>query len=598
MSGKIPQYFIDDLLSRIDIVEVIDQRTPLKKAGKDYKACCPFHDERTPSFTVSQVKQFYHCFGCGAGGNIISFLMNYDHMEFPEAIEELARIAGVEVPEEALPTATRNRQQTDDLLPIIERASRYFQTQLRQHANGRDAIDYLKNRGLSGEIAKRFEIGFAPDIWSGLLDTLGNDPETGRLLEKAGLLIRRDTGGFYDRFRGRIMFPIRDHRGRIVGFGGRIIADGEPKYMNSPETPVFHKGSELYGLYAARDAIIDADTSIVVEGYMDVVALAQHGIDNVVAALGTATTTRHLQRLFRVASHVVFCFDGDRAGREAALKALEICLTEMHGGRQVSFLFLPEGLDPDDFVRAEGADAFHRAVTEAEPLDEFLFSHLRNRTDLKRRDGRARLIELARPLIVTIPPGPYKEMLTRRLGEISGLDDDHYLGNLVGGATQQRPTPRPARPGTAPPESPSSYAHLISLLLQHPRLIHLINNLDDLEIQTQPAAQILASLIDLLREDDQKTTATLVERFRDTPHHARLEKLASWNHQVADGQLEETVLQTANSVRRLMVENAIDRLLETAATGSLNDDEKAELNRYMRLKHELQPEAEIPPETA
>ncbi len=589
MAGKIPQEFIDELLERVDIVDVIDQRVPLKRAGKDYQARCPFHDERTPSFTVSQVKQFYHCFGCGANGNVISFLMEYDHMEFPEAIEELAGRVGMTMPEQDAGAAAP-RERADALLPLVERAGRHFRAQLRRHPAAGQAVEYLKGRGVTGETAARFELGFAPDEWDGLIRAFGASADLAAL-ERAGLVIRGDKGRHYDRFRGRVMFPIRDHRGRTVGFGGRVIAGGEPKYLNSPETPLFHKGSELYNLFAARGAIREADQAIVVEGYMDVVALAQHGIENAVAALGTATSSRHLQRLFRVASHVVFCFDGDRAGRDAAGKAMETALGEMHGGRQVSFLFLPEGMDPDDFVRERGAAAFRDAVAAAMPLDDFLFEQIKGRTSLDRRDGRARLVELARPLLSTVPPGPYKEMLTTRLAGISGLDDPHYVAGLVrstpagpaAGARRHRP---PARPGPL-----SAYAHLLSLLIQHPEMVRKLPDFEGLEDEEQPAARLLADVIAILREDEVATTAAVVERFRGSPYHERLEKLAAWNHQVAEGRLEETLLQTAHSVRRSLIDSAIDRLLEKSGRETLTAADKADLTRFMNLKQTLRMDA-------
>ena len=318
MSGLIPQAFIDELLTRTDIVDVIDARVPLKKAGREYKACCPFHNEKTPSFTVSQVKQFYHCFGCGAHGSAISFLMDYEHMEFVEVVEDLAHMAGLEVPREAgtAPPAAHGERR-DDHFSLLERADRFYRTQLREHPQAERAVDYLKKRGLSGEIAARFGLGYAPPGWDALLTHLGSDAHAHKLALELGLLVQRDDGRVYDRFRDRIMFPIRDRRGRCVGFGGRVLGDEKPKYMNSPESPVFHKGQELYGLFEARKANQKLARLLVVEGYMDVVALAQFGLSNAVATLGTATTPEHLERLYRVVHEVVFCFDGDRAGREA-----------------------------------------------------------------------------------------------------------------------------------------------------------------------------------------------------------------------------------------------------------------------------------------
>jgi DNA primase len=595
MSGKIPQEFIDELLQRVDIVDVIDHRVPLKKAGKDFTARCPFHDEKSPSFTVSQTKQFYHCFGCGANGNVISFLMEYDHMEFPEAIEELAGRVGMTMPART-DTSHTPRREHDVLLPLLERASRYFQTQLRQHAEARTAVDYLKRRGVDGGIAKRFEIGFAPDTWDGLIRAFAASERELSELERVGLVIRKEKGRYYDRFRGRVIFPIRDHRGRVVGFGGRVLGEGEPKYLNSPETPVFHKGSELYNLFGARGAIREADEAIVVEGYMDVVALAQHGVDNSVAALGTATTPQHLHRLFRLASHVVFCFDGDRAGRDAARKAMEISLPEMYGGRQVSFLFLPEGSDPDDFIRANGADEFRAAVAKAQPLDDFLFEQLRRRTRIDddhrkdRKDVHAQLVELAGPMLASVPPGPFRDLLNKKLGEISGLDDADYMVHFEArGRRKNAKGSTHSPPVKTPPLS--YYGHLLSLLLQHPKLIRILPDIEGLDDQESPAAMLLAQVISFLHEDDLTTTAAVVERFRHSPHHARLEKLASWNHQIVDGKLEETLLQTADSVRRSILDDAIDRLLEKSGQQPLSAAEKADLNRFMHQRQTLRMDA-------
>jgi DNA primase len=584
VAGKIPQFFIDQLLQQVDIVEIIEQRVPLRKAGKDFHACCPFHDEKTPSFTVSQNKQFYHCFGCGQNGNVISFLMNYDHLEFPDAIEDLAKRQGLEIPYEK---GSKPRSASIDyLLPILDQASRWFQQQLRKHPEGKNAINYLKNRGLSGKVAQRFELGFAPDSWDGLINSYDEKSVPTTQLETAGLAIKRDRGGFYDRFRGRVMFPIRDHRGRTVGFGGRIIDQGEPKYLNSPETPLFHKGSELYGLFAAREEIQQQGYAVVVEGYMDVVALAQFEINNAVATLGTATTAQHLQRLFRLTPHVVFCFDGDRAGRDAARKAMSIVLPEMHSGHQVSFLFLPDGMDPDDFVRENSADAFRQAVKESTPLDDFLFQRIDENTDITRRDGRARLIELAKPLISTIPAGPYKVLLTKRLSELSGLDDEKYVDAIMQRKNQKdKQLPNNRNKTKSQPLSP--FAYLISLLLQYPNLIKEMPPLDDLDSIDHPAIPPLLDLIARLQTNTESNTASLVEGFRDTKHHARLEKLAVWDHKLVAEENKAVLIQYHNNVRQFIIDQNIDKLLTKAQVVELSDLEKSELRRFTRLKQSL-----------
>ncbi|HHH89105.1 MAG TPA: DNA primase, partial [Aliiroseovarius sp.] len=417
MSGRIPQSFIDDLLNRTDIVELIDSRVPLKKAGREYTACCPFHNEKTPSFTVSPDKQFYHCFGCGAHGTAVGFLMEYEHLDFPEAIEELARQAGLEVPREGGDADSRPRRQNTELYTLLAQADHFYQQQLRQHPQAARAVDYLKQRGLSGQTAAEFGIGFAPPGWDNLLRQLGNSPALQAQLVTSGMLIRKDDGKCYDRFRDRIMFPIRDARGRCIGFGGRILPDAAEaenaeksgkkpaKYLNSPETPLFHKGRELYGLFEARRALRRISRLLVVEGYMDVVALAEAGIRYAVATLGTATTADHLQRLFRLCNEVVFCFDGDRAGREAAWRALENALPVMQDGRQIRFLFLPEGEDPDTQVKKIGAADFEAAIEAAMPFSEFFFSRLKQPLDMEHLDGRAQLVSQARPLLDKLPAG-------------------------------------------------------------------------------------------------------------------------------------------------------------------------------------------------
>ncbi|MCH6572903.1 MAG: DNA primase, partial [Proteobacteria bacterium] len=414
MAGRIPKQFIDELIGRTDIVDLIGTRIQLKKAGREYKACCPFHDEKTPSFTVSQAKQFYHCFGCNAHGTALGFLMEYDRLEFVEAVETLAASMGMEVPRESGSAAPRQDQ---DLYPLLADAENFFCERLKENDR---AIAYLKKRGLSGETAARFGIGYAADAWDELLKELGADNRARKRMVLAGLVIEKDHNKVYDRFRDRIMFPIRDSRGRCIGFGGRVLGEGEPKYLNSPETSLFHKGSELYGLYEARQQNRELERLIVVEGYMDVVGLAQHGITNAVATLGTATTTAHLRRLFQASEEIVFCFDGDRAGRAAAWRALENALPQTGGGHQIRFLFLPDGQDPDSLVRESGAESFASYMAQSETLSEYLIRHLGEQVDMSKLDGKARFAELARPLLRQIPPGAFRELLAREIAELSG----------------------------------------------------------------------------------------------------------------------------------------------------------------------------------
>jgi DNA primase len=400
VAGRIPQSFIDDLVSRADIVEVIDSHVPLKKAGREHKACCPFHDEKTPSFTVSSEKQFYHCFGCGAHGTVLGFLMNYRHLEFVEAVEALAQRLGLDVPHED----DEGRPATAPTAPLYEllaRASSYYQRQLREHPERARAVEYLKSRGLSGEIAAEFKLGYAPPGWDNLTRALGPGEAERNQLVRAGLSVERSERA-YDRFRDRVMFPILDRRGRTIGFGGRVLGDDTPKYLNSPEGAIFHKGRELYGAYQAISSSKTLQRVIVVEGYMDVVALAQHGVANAVATLGTSATSDHVEQLFRMVPDVVFCFDGDEAGRRAAWRALETALPRMRDGRQAFFMFLPEGEDPDSLVRSRGGEAFEKLAADAPSLGTFLFDRLVDQVDLGTIDGRSRMVELARPLLVKI----------------------------------------------------------------------------------------------------------------------------------------------------------------------------------------------------
>ena len=427
----IPQDFIDNLIARVDIVEVIEARIPLKKAGREYTACCPFHDEKTPSFFVSPVKQFYHCFGCGAHGTAISFLMDYERLSFPEAIEALARNIGLEVPRDGAPVKPPPDK---GLLELLQAAADWYRQQLDQHPQATACRSYLRERGVNRKVAATFAIGYAPPGWDNLTQALTTNEKQVRHLVDGGLQIEKNDDHRYDRFRDRLIFPIRDRRGRVVGFGGRALGDAKPKYLNSPETELFHKGRELYGLHELIESKLKPDRVVVVEGYMDVIALAQYGIGYAVATLGTSTTEEHLKRLFRVAPRLVFCFDGDRAGRDAAWRALKVALPFMEEGRQLDFLLLPEGEDPDTLVRKGGAPAFEQRIGEAQPLSEYLFGHLRQQTDLSNPEGRARLAELARPLITSIPEGVYRHMLLDRLGSLVAMEPTQ-LGALL----QERP---------------------------------------------------------------------------------------------------------------------------------------------------------------
>ncbi|MBV1881868.1 MAG: DNA primase [Pseudomonadales bacterium] len=427
MSRRIPETFIDDMLARTDVVDLIDTYVPLKKAGKNYSACCPFHQEKTPSFTVSPDKQFFYCFGCGASGNAVGFLMDYSNLGFLDAITKLAEINGVEIPTESQDIPAQNNK---PIYSSLEQASHFFQQQLRHHNQKQKAVDYLKSRGLSGQIAKDFELGYAPPGWDNLIETikLQSNPENALTAAiNAGLIIEKDQNRHYDRFRDRIMFPIKDKRGRVIAFGGRVMGDDKPKYLNSPETPVFHKGKELYGFYQALKKDRKLQKALIVEGYMDVIALAQQDIHYAMATLGTATSTDHLETLFRVCDEVVFCFDGDAAGTRAAWRGLENALPSMRDGRQVKFLFLPEGEDPDTLVRKEGKALFENRITHATPLSEYLFDNLSSELNIQTMDGRAALAVKAKPFLDKLPVGVFKQLMLDQLAKITELDLDKLV---------------------------------------------------------------------------------------------------------------------------------------------------------------------------
>lgn len=586
MAGLIPQDFIDDLIARADVVEIIGRRIQLKKAGKEFKACCPFHDEKSPSFTVSSAKGFYHCFGCGAHGTAIGFLMEFDHMDFVEAIESLASTMGVEVPRDE---SDRPARRYDELFSLMSQLENHWQAQLRAHST---ALEYVKNRGIDGQTAKRYGIGYAPDGWSQVLDKYGASPEAAERLLAAGIIIRKDDGKHYDRFRDRIMFPIRDSRGRTIGFGGRSLGDGEPKYLNSPETVLFHKGRELYGLYEARQALRNIDRLVVVEGYMDVVALARHGIDFAVATLGTATTDDHLNRLFRLTENVVFCFDGDRAGRAAAWRALENALPQIREGRQIRFVFLPDGQDPDSFVNELGADAFVKEMDRGIALSEYLIKELASQVDMNSVDGKARLAEMAKPLVNKIPLGVYRDLLIDSLADTVGLATSK-MEKMVGVPTvdrdsrrsgQQKTSTALGRRGKVAAGQPSVVRRAITLLLNHPAAAGKLDT-EKLGGIRRPGVDLLQELIETVQAEPHITTAGLLERWRHHEEGRHLGKLATIEIPAEDtfdaaAELQACLDQLSLAGRRDRIEN----LIEKQRLGSLDEDEKSELRQLSRVK--------------
>jgi DNA primase len=578
MAGLIPQDFIDDLIARADIVEVVGRRVQLKKAGREFKACCPFHDEKTPSFTVSPSKGFYHCFGCGAHGTAIGFLMEFDHMSFVEAIESLAQTMGVDVPRSE---SDKPARRYDELFSLLDSVTRHWQACLREAPQ---AVEYVKQRGIDGSTAKRYGIGYAPDSWSNVLDKFGKSPEAIERLLATGLIIAKDNGGHYDRFRDRLMFPIRDARGRTIGFGGRALGEGEPKYLNSPETVLFHKGRELYGLYEARQALRQIDQLVVVEGYMDTVALARHGIDFAVATLGTATTPEHLNGLFRLTENVCFAFDGDRAGRKAAWRALENALPQIREGRQIRFMFLPEGHDPDSYVNEFGTDAFLAALDKGVALSEFLIEELANQVDMSTVDGRARLAELARPLVKRIPVGVYRELLVESLAGavgMSGAKLEKILDSSDSGAKPASSGTQGHRAGSRSPREgrPSVVRHAITLVLNHPTAGERAD-VEKLVDVHRKGTDLLIALIETVQAEPNITTAGLLERFRHDEQGRHLGKLAAT--ELPGDEEFDAAAELADCIDQLALagrKDRIDFLIEKQKLSGLSDAEKAELRQ-------------------
>jgi len=588
MAGRIPQSFIDDLVNRIDIVEVIDARVPLKKTGREYQACCPFHNEKTPSFTVSPNKQFYHCFGCGAHGTVIGFLMEFDHLEFPEAVEELAKMAGVEVPYEQGQRATpQQREQKTNLYDLMTRCDQYYRQQLRQHPKAQIAVEYLKGRGLSGDVAARFGLGYAPP-GNNLLTALGNNLT--QQLVATGMLIRKDNGETYDRFRHRVMFPIRDGRGRVIAFGGRVInPDDTPKYLNSPETPLFHKGRELYGLYEVRQALRHIPRLLVVEGYMDVIALAQQGIDYAVASLGTACTAEHIHKLFRLTQDVVFCFDGDRAGREAAWRALENALPVIGGASQIRFMFLPEGEDPDTQVRKIGKEAFEKLVEQAQSLSTFFFSSLREGISRHDLEAHRTLIEKAKPYLQILNDEAYRALLVRELATYTHQDESTVMGQ-VGIAAKTSRQHRPVSTGLNK-EPPSLVRTALRYLLFHPAVAQQVKDPRTLAQIEQPGIGLLVDLLETLQSAPTLNTAALLERWRNTEEGKHLEKLATWQPSLNDPEsLQQEFLGAIARLEEQHRSSRTDSLLAKANQGELSSEEKAELKALLQQRHIANPE--------
>jgi DNA primase len=579
----IPQSFIQELLNRLDIVDVVERYVPLKKAGANYVACCPFHNEKSPSFSVSPTKQFYHCFGCGAHGSAIGFVMEHQGLSFPEAVEELAKSIGLSVPHETSQRELETRAaQAAGVPEMMLQALHFYREQLK---HSETAIQYLKKRGVSGEIAARFGLGYAPDGWQNLEKIIPDYAKSQALLE-TGLIIENDEGRRYDRFRDRVMFPILNARGNVIGFGGRVLGAGEPKYLNSPETALFQKGQELYGLFQARNAIRASGRVVVVEGYMDVVALAQHGVGYAVATLGTATTPTHVQKLLRAADEIIFCFDGDKAGRRAAWRALENALAALTDNARLLFLFLPEGEDPDTYVREVGQAGFEASFSNALTFSQFLFKELTRELDLTTDEGRAKLVQSAKPLIERVAAPALQMMIRKRLAELTGLSVAE-LGALLpqaeaprgqarqAGATQARSSQNKAR------RAPSLPRQLLRMALQQPSLARgvAMEGLDD----ASPDARTLLALLALLNRDPNiSTPPAILKSFRGAPEETLLSEAMgetwAWEGEFDLAQEFQGALEQLRSSAR---QKRIDSLLALAKTQSLSPEQKQALTREL-----------------
>ncbi|WP_274017110.1 DNA primase [Vibrio parahaemolyticus] len=581
MAGHIPRSFIDDLLARLDIVDIIDARVKLKKKGKNYGACCPFHNEKTPSFSVSQEKQFYHCFGCGAHGNAIDFMMEFERLEFVEAIEELASYLGLDVPREQRsggggqfnsgPQASSSEKRS--LYDLMGSIAQFYRNQLKQPSS-KVAIEYLKDRGLSGEIVQKFGIGYVADEWDLVRKNFGQNKDNQDMLVTGGMLIENDKGNRYDRFRGRIMFPIRDRRGRVIGFGGRVLGEGTPKYLNSPETPIFHKGKELYGLYEVLQAHREPAQILVVEGYMDVVALAQYGVDYSVASLGTSTTGDHIQMLFRQTNTVVCCYDGDRAGKEAAWRALENALQFLKTGNTLKFLFLPDGEDPDSYVRKYGKAAFEQQIEQATPLSSYLFDNLieLHQINLGNNEGKSALRAYASALIDKIPDPYFQELLEKLLDERTGFDN--RLRQPRKKISETRPQPHREIKRTPMRE-------VIALLIQNPSYAQMVPDLSSVRDLSIPGLSLFADVLDKCQAHPHINTGQLLEHWRNSQNEALLSRLASWDIPLDEDNQEEIFLDSLDKIIAQCVEKQIENLQAKARSVGLSAEEKRELLALM-----------------
>ncbi|MDO9168220.1 MAG: DNA primase [Methylobacter sp.] len=579
MSGRIPREFIDELLVRVDIVDLIDSHVPLKKTGNNFVARCPFHAEKTPSFSVNQKKQFFYCFGCGASGNAISFLMDFSHLDFVEAVEDLAGFAGLEVPRESIEYQPgQKKEDLNSLYVLMEQVAAFYAEQLRISDEGKKAVEYLKNRGVCSDCAGDFMLGYAPDEWNALASRFNP-----KLLLDAGLLVSKEDGHTYDRFRGRIMFPIRDKRARIIGFGGRVLDDSLPKYLNSPETSLFHKGKEVYGLYELLEKNAKPQRILIVEGYMDVIALAQFDIRYAVAVLGTAASQAHLDLLFRFSPELVFCFDGDKAGREAAWRAMEAAFSSLKDGRQIRIMLLPQNHDPDLLIREQGLDGFVDRVQGAETLSEYFFGHFSNELNLSEIEGRAQLVSKAKPYLEKLPESVFKEMMFARLKELSGWDRLDILENAATLALKSPPKIGGKRPQDNGRLSSARVA--VALLVQNPRLAELLDqreiNWSGLEFSGAP---LLKNILNMIGGKHPTNAAVLMECYRDAAEEKSIKALAFLDLQISDDNIDVVFCDAVNSLLIQAREAGLAKLLDKDKTKGLDAQEKELLRKMLTGK--------------
>jgi len=574
MSGKIPREFIDDLLVRVDIVDLIDSHVPLKKTGANYVARCPFHTEKSPSFSVNRNKQFFHCFGCGVSGNAISFLMNYSHLDFVEAVEDLAAFIGVDVPRESVDYSGQQKAaDLSSLYKVMEQVAVFYVEQLRTSSEGRQAAEYLKYRGVSTGIARDYMLGYAPKKWQVLIDQFGE-----QALLDAGLLGKSDAGETYARFRGRVIFPIRDKRGRTIGFGGRVLDDSLPKYLNSPETPLFHKGREVYGLYELLQKQPKPQRILIVEGYMDVVALAEFGFYSAVATLGTATSQAHIDLLFRFASELVFCFDGDNAGQKAADRAMEQAFSSLRDGRQVRVMLLPKNHDPDSLVREIGVDGFVKSIESSETLSDYFFRSVAKGLNLSEMEGRAQLVNTAKPFLDKLPDGVFKGMMYARLEEMSRVASINVSGGVKANLTSNQKMTRATG-------RPSSARVAMALLLQNPRLAGVVEQKEiDLRRLEFPGVELFKALLETIQDKKPANVAVLLELFRGTAEEKTIKALASLELLVPDEGVEAEFCGAVESLLVRAREAELDRLEAKAKNEGLNPQEKERWLSLLTIK--------------